>query len=62
MTATYRCDGCRVITDCPTLRIERVDGFGGGGVRINEDRPWDLCAPCSRKLDSALKTLLGGES
>jgi hypothetical protein len=57
MSETYRCDGCKNITDHPTLQIERADPFNGNGVRIMPGRSWHLCNGCSRRLDGFLATL-----
>ena len=58
MAQTFRCDGCSAITDEPTLKITRTDGFDGDGIRIPAGKPYDLCKSCSVKVSDAIGAII----
>jgi hypothetical protein len=57
VTSAIKCDGCGTFATEAALRIHRTDGWGGGGIRISPNAPWDLCKPCAQALDGALAAL-----
>jgi hypothetical protein len=60
MTSAYKCNACGTFVATAALRIERTDGWSGGGIRISPNEPWDLCKPCAQAIDGALARLAGG--